>query len=127
PLPFGVLSPRLEQAKQRARARGEVVSIAFRRSVPPAHYRLVQKRWLRQLSLHCLSAFCPPGSRGAGKDHEAESESPLPFGALPPRLKLGGYEDSWTAMHRLHCLSAFSPATVSTSRSEEHPSELQSL
>ena len=84
PLPFGVLPPRLGITRHQRLKHDRRVSIAFRRSAPPALAEIQPAEVCRYMGLHCLSAFCPPGSgrrRGAGVVRAA----------------------------RLHCLSAFCP------------------
>ena len=84
PLPFGFLPPGFPKSSA---------------SSPPASAS----------GLHCLSAFCPPGSGvGDGAASEAVGSSPLPFGFLPPGFK--NHDSRTIKRHRgLHCLSAFCP------------------
>src|ERR1039458_1397423 len=84
PLPFGVLAPWLLGYLSSHQLRVKGVSIAFRRFGPLAQPGREIHRRVPQSTLHCLSAFWPPGSRNPR--------------ALCLALRPG-----------LHCLSAFWP------------------
>jgi hypothetical protein len=115
PLPFGVLPSRLKRPTPSLPPSENPVSIAFRRSALPAQPArrrnlLSRTQWSplpfgvlpsrldrrgRQArdgpsGLHCLSAFCPPGSNGwSVRPESCKTPSPLPFGVLPSRLNPG--------------------------------------
>ena len=132
-MPFGVLPSRLAAHNRSGEPRALLSPLPF--GVLPSRLHRYDDNRVGGICLHCLSAFCPPGSLMALLDlggHHLESplpfgvlpsrlyerkdstlglqvRSPLPFGVLPSRLLREHVSKQHQPQDGLHCLSAFCP------------------